>query len=91
MYQIKRSQRFKKDFKRVAKRSVFDEKVFMAVIDHLATGAPLPRQYKEHALRGEFVGCMECHLSFDLLLIYTVDHEERMLYLFRIGAHSELF
>lgn len=33
----------------------------------------------------------ECHLKPDVLLIYWVDEANKLLYLERIGSHSELF
>lgn len=91
MYRIKRSQRFKKDYKQVCKRADFREEVFTRVLDILVHNRQLPKKYKEHTLRGEFQGCVECHIQFDVLLIYQLDHTDRTLYVLRIGSHQDLF
>lgn len=49
----------------------------------------LPLRFKDHALKGEWSHCRECHVYPDWLLIYRVDGE--YLILERIGSHSELF
>jgi len=91
MYIIKRSSRFKKDFKKTCNRKGFNEKFFIAVIEDIRKGKALPARCKNHKLHGEFVGCMECHLHPDILLIYMLDWKNGVLYLLRIGTHSDLF
>ena len=43
---------------------------------------------KKNMLKGEYKGCMECHIEGDFLLIW-IDGE--IIDLLRIGSHSELF
>ena len=57
----------------------------------LANGETLPIQYRDHNLTGNYIGCRECHISPDWLLIYEVDNNELILYLLRTGTHSDLF
>ena len=61
----------------------------MGIIDHLAQGAALDPKFRDHALKGGYAGCRECHIKPDLLLIYEQTPEE--LRLIRLGSHSELF
>lgn len=61
------------------------------VVDMLATGKPLPEEYKDHNLSGNYAGCRECHITPDWLLIYEVEDGELILYLTRTGTHSDLF
>jgi len=56
----------------------------------LMQGTPLPTKYKAHKLVGDYVGCIECHVESDLLLIW-IDEEEQIIRLVRLGSHSELF
>lgn len=42
-------------------------------------------------LTGDYIGFRECHIRPDWLLIYRVDGEQLMLFLFRTGTHSDLF
>lgn len=60
-----------------------------AVIDILRISDKLPIQYKDHFLKGDYLGRRECHIMPDWLLIYEIYEEE--LYLERTGSHSDLF
>ena len=51
---------------------------------------PLPKKYRQHALIGEYSGCLECHIEGDFLLVWY-DKENNAIVLFRLGIHSELF
>ncbi|MBR6756620.1 MAG: type II toxin-antitoxin system YafQ family toxin [Peptococcaceae bacterium] len=90
MYAIKPTARFQKDLKRIQKRG-YDISLLTEVIKILASGQTLPAKYKDHGLIGNFVGCRECHITPDWLLIYEIADEELFLYLTRTGTHSDLF
>ncbi len=90
MLTIKYHSSFKKDFKRIVKRG-YDIKLMEAIIRKLANGEPLPEKNKDHELVGDYVGCRECHITPDWLLIYEIDNGELILYLTRTGSHSDLF
>ncbi|MFA5792354.1 MAG: type II toxin-antitoxin system YafQ family toxin [Candidatus Gracilibacteria bacterium] len=91
MLKITHSNRFKKDFRRLARSGRFDLKLFNSVVNQLASNLELAKKYEDHALQGELKKFRECHLAPDLLLIYSKDMEVLTLFLFRIGNHSELF
>ena len=61
------------------------------VADLLSEGKKLDPKYKDHALSGDYNGKRECHLEPDFLLIYEKREREIVLYLVRVGSHSELF
>jgi mRNA interferase YafQ len=86
--EIRRSSRFKKDFKK-AKKQRKNIQLLKDVIDKLAEGQPLPRDLKDHKLVGEYKEYRELHLTTDWLLIYKITPSE--LRLARLGSHSELF
>jgi mRNA interferase YafQ len=50
---------------------------------------PLPPQYKDHPLSGDWKRFRDCHLEPDWILIYKVEGDD--LYLVRTGTHSDLF
>jgi mRNA interferase YafQ len=88
MKKISRTNRFKKDVKKMKKRGKsFD--VFKQVIQQLAEGEPLDENFRDHKLKGNYVGTRECHIEPDWLLIYEEYDDE--LILFRTGTHSDLF
>lgn len=88
MLRVLRKKKFNKDVERVRRRKR-DMNKLRIVIKHLAKQNPLPAHYKVHALRGEFSGCMECHIAPDWLLIYYIENGK--LVLVRTGSHSDLF
>ena len=90
MYKIRPSTKFQKDLKKVQKRG-YDISLLTTVLNILANGESLPPKYKDHNLSGNYKGCRECHITPDWLLIYELYNDELILYLTRIGTHSDLF
>ena len=85
MLEVVLSNRFKKDLKLAAKRGC-DLSLLESIVDQ-----PLPEKNRDHDLTGDYIGFRECHIRPDWLLIYRVDGEQLMLFLFRTGTHSDLF
>lgn len=94
MLSIKRSTRFKKDFKNIIKQPFYDEDLFKYVIYELACERPLDEKFFDHALQGkhaDVVGCRECHIKPDWLLVYKVYKDDLILYLIETRSHSNAF
>jgi mRNA interferase YafQ len=88
MLPIRPTSQFRKDLRKAAKQGR-DLELLRKVLEKLAVPEPLPAQYKDHKLKGEWRDFRECHLGPDWLLIYTItDFELRPT---RLGSHSELF
>ena len=90
MLTIKYQTTFKKDYKRIVKRG-YDIRLLEEVITILAEQKPLPVDYRDHKLSGNYAGCRECHITPDWLLIYEIQNDELILCLTRTGSHSDLF
>ncbi|MEA5023274.1 mRNA interferase toxin YafQ [bioreactor metagenome] len=90
MYKIFPSTQFKKDLKLVLKRG-YNMNLMDEVVTTLAQGKTLPEKYRDHALKGNYEGCRECHITPDWLLVYELTDNELILYLTRTGTHSDLF
>ena len=90
MLTIKYQAAFKKDYKRIKKRG-YDPRLLEKVVGLLAECQPLPPEYRDHALSGDYSGCRECHIAPDWLLVYEVVERDLILYLMRTGTHSDLF
>lgn len=90
MLTIKYHTLFKKDFKRIKKRG-YDILRLEKIVELLADEVPLPEQFKDHNLSGNYNGFRECHIAPDWLLIYQVNNNELVLVLSRTGSHSDLF
>ena len=88
MYSIFRVSSFKKDYKKLTTQ---EKEALKTVITTLAKGDTLDEQYKDHKLIGNYIGCRECHVKPDLLLIYKIDNNILELALVRTGNHSKLF
>jgi mRNA interferase YafQ len=89
-YNVIYSNQFKKDYKLILKQGKMDTKL-REIVALLANGEVLPPQCKDHALYGEYIGCRECHIEPDWLLIYRIDKQMVVLALMRTGSHSQLF
>lgn len=89
-YTIRPTSRFQKDLKRIAKRG-YDTELLSAVIKKLANGEPLEQKHHDHMLTENYIGCRECHITPDWLLIYEISDDTLLLYLTRTGTHSDLF
>ncbi|MCR4282047.1 MAG: type II toxin-antitoxin system YafQ family toxin [Bauldia sp.] len=92
MRAIKELNAFQRDMKRVRAnprhRDVYE--LLSIALVHLCGDVPLPERYKDHPLSGEWRGSRDCHLTFDLVLIYRKPGPN-LLELVRIGSHGELF
>lgn len=88
MLDVRYSGQFKKDMKTCARRR-YDMELLKPVIEILRIPAPLPPQYRNHGLSGQYSGYQECHVTPDWLLVYQY-HDGKLL-LYRTGTHSDLF
>ena len=51
---------------------------------------PLPAEWKDHPLKGDWEGYRECHAGGDLLLVYKLPDDKSIVFV-RVGTHAELF
>ena len=89
-YTVKYSTLFKKSFKKCMKRGLNPE-LFKIALGILANTGELPNEYKPHPLKGNYKGCMECHLTPDWLLVWKQNDNELILVLVDTGSHSDIF
>lgn len=88
-YKIILTKKFIKSLKKLSRSGSFDLKDFNNIVDMISNSNELPMKIKDHPLVGNWEGFRECHIKFDLLLIYQIYQDE--LRLVEIGSHSELF
>jgi mRNA interferase YafQ len=62
-----------------------------AVVELLCEGNPLPKQYKDHPLAGDYSGFRDCHIEPDWVMIYRIENSQLQLILARTGTHADLF
>lgn len=77
----------KKDLKRIRKDAKKVD-LLSEVLFKLAGGEVLDASYHVHSLKGEYAGCLECHIQGDFLLVWM---DEDRIEVVRVGSHSELF
>lgn len=85
---IRQANSFKRDLKKIIKRSKNPEKLYL-IVEKLAKGIELETRYRPHRLIGNYADKMECHIEPDWLLIYEVTDD--LVILYRTGTHSDLF
>ena len=90
MLEVMATARFKKDMKLVLKRGLNAQRLW-DVVTLLRQQLPLPDQYRDHSLTGDYAGFRECHIQPDWLLVYRVQQDVLILTLARTGTHSDLF
>ncbi len=88
MLKVKDSGQFKKDYKRCVKRGL-NMNLLKSVVTILIIPDILPVNNKNHNLKGQYIGFMECHIAPNWLLIYR--YKDGYLELARTGTHSDLF
>lgn len=80
--------RFERELKLLLRRGKDVEK-FKTVARLLLERQTLSASYRDHPLKGGFVGWRDCHLEPDWILIYKRD--ARQVIFGRTGSHSDLF
>ena len=80
--------KFKKQYQLMKKRGL-KMKLLDEIMIALADGKTLPPKNKDHALTGGYVGCRECHVQPDWLLVYYI--EDGYITFDATGSHSDLF
>jgi len=81
---------FLKDWQRLSHSGRYDMvRLKEAMILLIANDQPLGAEWLDHALKGEWSECRECHIGGDFLLIYQL--ENNAINFVRTGTHSELF
>lgn len=88
MIKIKRDKSFIKDFHRASLNdSEFSN--FIKYTSLLCEGKTLPKEARDHALKGQWQGTRELHIGSDKLIIYIIENDE--IRLIRLGTHAQLF
>ena len=81
---------FKKDLKRLKQQG---KKVSLLedVMEKIISKHTLDKKYKDHSLKGNWIGSRDCHIQSDWILIYRLDEKNNAVIFERSGSHQELF
>ena len=90
MFTPQYTKQFAKDVNLMVKRGKDQEKL-KDVIRLLLERKPLEPRHRDHKLIGSYVGCRDCHVEPDWILIYSVHVREKVIRFERTGTHSDLF
>ena len=92
--EFSRTKEFKKDWQRLTNSGRYNmndlKEVMLKLIENTE---PLPAEWLDHPLKGQWINHRECHIGGDFLLIYKLDGngmDERIVFV-RAGTHAELF
>jgi mRNA interferase YafQ len=84
------TKKFEKELEKCKKRGLKIEEI-REIMKSIVQDIPLEIRNKNHLLSGDYVGCFECHIKPDWLLIYMLDNEANTVTFLRTGTHSDLF
>ena len=90
MYNLRFTNKIQRNIKLMKKRGKDLDKLTV-VLKLLQNDEELPSKYKDHALTGNYIGCRECHIEPDWLLVFEIINEELIILLLTTGSHSDLF
>jgi mRNA interferase YafQ len=79
---------FERDLKRLEKRGKDIDRL-KTVIELIIAEMPLEATHRDHPLKGDWVGCRDCHVEPDWVLIYAI--QKKTVTFMRTGTHSDLF
>lgn len=85
---------FLKDWQRLTHSGRYNmNRLKEAMLLLVANEAPLPPEWLDHALVGDWAGHRECHIGGDFLLIYAIEDSAKIgsVVFVRAGTHAELF
>lgn len=91
MYEIRYAQGARRSLKRLRRSGSFPEEKFKELLALFIFGKSIPINFKDHALQGNLLGRRECHLGFNLLVVYRRIEEFNIVTVLAIGTHPELF
>ena len=93
MYDISKSTKFKKAYKKVSSHQKFKKGEFEKVLEKLQNREILDKKYDDHKVAKtsfpEIQGMRILHLSPNICLIYKVLEESKTIYLYDIGSHQD--
>ena len=91
MYEIVYAQGARKALKRYKRGGSFPEATFKELLTLLMSDRPLPINFKDHALQGVLSDKRECHIGFNLLVVYKRNEVLKVVTISGVGTHQELF
>ncbi|MBR0317797.1 MAG: type II toxin-antitoxin system YafQ family toxin [Spirochaetia bacterium] len=90
-YKLHYTKSFKQDLRILTKGPCFAVNKLSVILNILKNGLPIPEDYKDHPLKGNWQGFRELHIQPDWIIIYKEHEKELILALIRTSSHAKLF
>jgi mRNA interferase YafQ len=87
MLEFQYSSIFKKDIKQAVFQGRDIMKIFPPLVA-LLNGRPLPERYRDHPLKGKWLGYRDFHIEPDWVVIYKI--LDGCVYFTRTGTHADV-
>jgi len=91
MYQILLSHRAEKALKTLLRAGFIKKERIGEISRLLQEGVKMPLSYQDHALQGNLMGLRECHLAFDVVLVYERNSISKLITFINAGSHEKIF
>ncbi len=88
-YQFAITTQFKKDLKKLRKQGK-DKNLLDGAMTKIINKHPLEAEYRNHPLKGNWIGSYDCHIQPDWVLICTINNKNNTVVFERTGSHSEV-
>jgi len=90
---IKTTRRFRKDYAKLKRSGRRDLSKLNDLMKMLIDEVPLPENYCDHALHGDWQGFRDCHVEGDWILVYQIERvgSEEVVIFCATDNHSNLF
>ena len=85
---------FLKDWERLSRSGRFDmHRLKEVMLLLISSEGPLGPEWRDHPLKGDWLGHRECHVGGDFLLAYKIDDGGKagQIIFVRAGTHADLF
>lgn len=93
MFTLIPTNQFKKDLKKVLKRSKNNFSLITEFLEKLTNDGVngIELKFRPHKLTGNYKDNWEAHIKPDLLIVWIEVIDDKEIILIRIGSHSDLF
>lgn len=91
MYEIRYAQSARRALKKLRRSGSFPEEKLKELLALFVFDKSLPISFRDHALQGNLLDRRECHLGFNLLVVYRRIEELNVVTILAVGTHPELF
>lgn len=61
------------------------------MIEKLQNGEKLDQKYLNHKLICNYKEYRECHIGYNLILLYKINKKKNELELYRVGSHRSIY